>query len=122
MRHAFNIILGILVLLSVSSGVTKVLLMEQDVEFFGSYGFTNPILITFGALQILGGLMLLISKLRLAGALLVSVTFIISLVVLVLEQSIVPGLLTLISLALLAYLIRQTAMVKPRTAVEDSSN
>lgn len=122
MQYVFRIILGILVFLALSSGVTKVLLMEQEVEFFGSYGFTNPILISFGALQILGGLLLLVSKVRLAGALLVSVTFIISLIVLVLEQSIVPGLLTVISLVLLGYIIRQITKAKPVTTMEDSSN
>ncbi|WP_126454745.1 hypothetical protein [Sulfuriflexus mobilis] len=39
--------LAILVFLAASSGVTKIMLMPQDVEFFGNYGFTNPILMLF---------------------------------------------------------------------------
>jgi hypothetical protein len=121
LRYLFNTILGVLVFLSLSSGITKVLLMEQDVEFFGGYGFSNPILIAFGALQIISGLMLLIPKSRLAGALIVSATFIISLFILVLEQSVVPSLLTVISLAMLGFVIQQTIKPKPITSVEDTS-
>jgi hypothetical protein len=41
-------ILAILTLLAVSSGITKILLMPQDVNFFGKFGFSDPILIAFG--------------------------------------------------------------------------
>ena len=55
-------VLVILVLLAISSGITKIFLMPQDVEFFGKYGFTNPILIVYGAVQIIGGVLLILKK------------------------------------------------------------
>jgi len=48
MEIFYNVILFILVFLAISSGITKIMLMQQDLEFFGNYGFTNPILITYG--------------------------------------------------------------------------
>ena len=60
-------ILAILTLLAVSSGITKILLMPQDVNFFGKYGFSDPILIAFGSVQLLGGLLLVFTKTRFAG-------------------------------------------------------
>jgi hypothetical protein len=50
MNLFLNVILIILVLLAISSGATKIMLMQQDVEFFGNYGFTNSMLITYGAI------------------------------------------------------------------------
>ena len=49
MKIVLNIILAILVFLALAAGVTKIMLMPQDVEFFGKYGFTNSILIAYGA-------------------------------------------------------------------------
>ena len=47
------------------------MLMPQDVEFFGKYGFTNPILIAYGAAQVIGGILLIIQKARFVGAVIV---------------------------------------------------
>ncbi len=60
-------ILAILALLAVSSGITKILLMPQDVDFFGKYGFSNPLLIAYGSVQLLGGFLLAFTKTRFAG-------------------------------------------------------
>ena len=38
MKIFLNIILVILVVLAVSSGITKLMLMQQDVEYFGKLG------------------------------------------------------------------------------------
>ncbi len=54
--------------------------MPQDVEFFGRYGFSNLMIVAFGVLQISGGVMLAIPKTRIAGAVTVSLTFFLSLV------------------------------------------
>jgi len=67
MKLLYNIILVVLVFLAVSSGVTKIMLMQQDVDFFAQYGFTNPILIAFGASQLLGGILLALPKTRIIG-------------------------------------------------------
>jgi hypothetical protein len=45
MKIVSTIILAVLILLAVSSGSTKVALMQQDVEFFGKYGFSDSILV-----------------------------------------------------------------------------
>ncbi len=38
MKYLKIVIVCILVFLAVSSGITKIMLMEQDVVFFGKYG------------------------------------------------------------------------------------
>ncbi len=108
MKIMSTVILVILALLAISSGTTKILLMQQDVDFFGKYGFTDPILITYGAVQLIGGLLLIFSKSRFFGAMLVAVTFLISLVVLILEGSIPMSIVTLVATLLLGVVMTQS--------------
>jgi hypothetical protein len=106
MKIIFYIALAVLVLLAISSGLTKILLMPQDVEFFGRYGFSNPMLIAYGLVQFIGGALLAVPKSRVIGALLVAVTFLISAVVLLLSGNIPIALLTLVFTALLGFIVK----------------
>jgi len=101
MKIAYAILLVILTFLAVSSGMAKVLLMQQEVEFFGRYGFTNPLLITFGAVQLIGGILLPFKKTRFAGAAIVASTFLVSLVVLLMDGNIPVSAITLVATVLL---------------------
>ncbi|GJM06113.1 MAG: hypothetical protein DHS20C09_21090 [marine bacterium B5-7] len=114
----FNwIILAILVFLAVSSGVTKIMLMEQDVEFFSTYGFTNPLLIAYGTAQVIGGLLLIPPKTRVLGAIIVAITFVISLVMLIMANSWLFTVVTIISLLLLGMVIRERLMTARKSNV-----
>jgi len=106
MRIAFLVILAILILLAVSSGMTKILLMQQDVEFFGRYGFSNPALIAFGAVQLVGGILLPFKKTRFTGAAIVASTFLVSLVVLMMDGNIPVSIVTLIATLLLLVVMK----------------
>ena len=99
-------IVALLIFLAVSSGITKVLLMQQDVEFFGAYGFTNPILIGYGIMQIVGGLFMLLRKTRFLGAALVAITFAVSLVLLTLEGDIPMSVVTCLVMTLLIVVMK----------------
>ena len=101
-----KITLVILVLLAVSSGITKIMLMPQELEFFGKYGFSNPLLITFGFVQLVGGVLLMISKSRLYGAVIVAITFIISLVLLVMDNNYPVAAITALAIALLVWVAK----------------
>ncbi len=108
MKIFINIILFILVFLAVSSGITKVMLMQQDVDFFGSYGFTNPILIMYGVIQLVGGALLAFPKTRIIGAVIVALTFLISAVVLAMAGNIPVTIVTLVCVLLLVLVIKQS--------------
>ena len=112
MTTAMKVILGILIFLSVSSGVTKIMLMPQETEFFGKYGFNNLLLITFGVSQVLGGALMVIQKMRIYGAILVIITFGISLLLLMLESNYAVSVITLIAMALLGVVIKQTHITR----------
>lgn len=94
-------ILAILTFLAVSSGITKILLMPQDVDFFGKYGFSDPLLIAFGLVQLLGGLLLVFMKTRFVGAAIVAVTFLVSLALLLMEGNVTVSIVTAVAALLL---------------------
>lgn len=106
MRFAVAALLAILTLLAVSSGLTKILLMQQDVEFFGRYGFSNPLLVAFGAVQLIGGILLPFRKTRLTGAAIVASTFLVSLVILLMDGNIPVSIVTAIATVLLVVVMK----------------
>jgi len=108
MKIAFAIILTMLTLLAIASGTTKVMLLPQDVDFFGRYGFSNPILVAFGATQIIGGALLPFNKTRCIGAAIVAITFLVSLVVLILDGNIPVSIITLVMTLLLGVVMKRS--------------
>ena len=112
MKLFYYIVLAILVLLAVSSGVAKVMLMEREVEFFSQYGFTHSILIAYGATQIIGGVLLAVPKAKVIGAIIIAITFLISAALLILSGNIPQTLLTFIALLLLVFLAKNSPTSK----------
>jgi uncharacterized membrane protein len=81
--------------------------MQQDVNFFGKYGFSNPILIIYGLVQLIGGLLLVFTRTRFVGAAIVAITFLISLVVLLMEGNIPVSIATVVATLLLGVIMKQ---------------
>jgi hypothetical protein len=98
------IVIAILALLAAFSGATKIMLMEQEVAFFGSFGFTHPMLIAFGIAQLVGSLMLIARSTRLYGALLIAASFAISAGLLLMAGSLAAATITLIAIGALAWI------------------
>jgi len=116
MKTISTIILVVLILLAVSSGITKVALMQQDVDFFGKYGFSNPILIAYGLVQLIGGVLMVFRVTRFTGATVVAVTFLISLAVLLMEGNLPVSVVTIVATLLLGVIMKQSW----RTAASES--
>jgi len=106
MKIAYSILLAILTFLAVSSGITKISLMPQDVVFFGKYGFSNPMLIAFGAIQLIGGVLLPFKKARFAGAAIVAGTFLVSLAILLMDGNIPISIVTAVATILLIVVMK----------------
>jgi len=87
--------------------------MQQDVEFFGQYGFTNPILVAYGGIQLIGGVLLVFRKTRFAGATIVAITFLISLVVLLLAGNIPASIATIVATLLLGVVMQRSWNTHP---------
>ncbi|NNE62317.1 MAG: hypothetical protein HKN35_15595 [Woeseia sp.] len=108
MKIVSTIILVVSIFLAVSSGISKVMLMEQDVNFFGKYGFSDAILIIYGLVQLIGGVLLVFRRTRFVGAAVVAITFLISLAVLLIEGNIPMSIATLVATLLLGVIMKQS--------------
>lgn len=113
MKTFLTVVLVILTLLAVSSGITKIMLMPQDVEFFGRYGFSNPMLIAYGTVQLIGGVLLPIKKTRFVGAAIVATTFLVSLLILLLDGNIAVSIVTIVATLLLGVVMKQSWKTTP---------
>lgn len=113
MKIAFTIVLVVLTFLAISSGITKVILLQQDVEFFGRYGFSNRILVAYGVVQLIGGVLLPFNKTRFVGAAIVAITFLVSLVVLLMDGNIPVSIATIIMTLLLGVVMKQSWKTAP---------
>ncbi len=82
--------------------------MPQDVGFFSKFGFTNTILIIYGAAQLIGGIMLAISKVRIIGAIIVALTFLVSAIILMMAGNIPLAIVTLVTIVLLGMIIKES--------------
>jgi len=113
MKIASTIILVILVFLAIFSGATKIALAQADIEFFGKYGFSNPMLIAFGATQLLGGVLMPFRKTRFSGAAIVAITFIVSLVLLLMDGNIPVSIVTVVAIFLLGVVMKRSWNAQP---------
>ena len=111
MKVFMIILLAALTLLALASGISKILLVPRDVEFFGAYGFTDTTLILFGLVQVAGGILLIIPKTRIVGAALVGITFLISAFLLVLAGDIPAAVVTVLAIVGLGLIVKKA--IKP---------
>lgn len=68
-------------LMSVAAGLAKLMQAPQEVSFFAEIGLGVGSLLILGALQVLGGALAFIPKLRLLGLLLVTLGFFVSVLI-----------------------------------------
>ena len=111
-KIAIASLIAILAALAILSGASKVALMPQDVEFFGRYGIAGIGLMGFGALQLMGGVGLLLAKTRFASAAVIAVTFIASLVLLILDGNVPVTIVTALATALLVFVMKISRAAK----------
>lgn len=107
MKAVSIIVLTLLTLLAVASGTAKILLLQQEVDFFGKYGVSDLVLIVFGSVQLLGGLLLITASTRFVGAAVVAATFLVSLVMLLMDGNIPASIATAVATLLLAAVMKQ---------------
>ena len=88
--------LALVVLLSIAAGVAKILQVPDEVAFFAQFGLGNKVLVAFGALQIIAGLLLMTGKLRKPAALLAAVLLATSAIMLLASGKLAFGLLSLV--------------------------
>lgn len=104
--------LVLLTLLSIYSGIAKISLLPNEMEFFQGAGFTENILILYGAAQLLGGLLLIFRKTRLEGAIVMIATFAISTVIIFKAGNIGFGFISILPILMASAVIDKAVKKK----------
>ena len=65
----------LLTLLSISTGLVKLLRMSEEMAIFRAAGFSDALTVTLGGIQLAGGLLLLSSRTTRVGAWVMALTF-----------------------------------------------
>lgn len=122
MKFIWTIVVILLALLAIASGVAKVMLMPQEVDFFGAYGVSNTALMVFGAAQIAGGAMLPFNKTRFVGAAVTAATFLVSLIFLILSGNVIMSVITAVVTVLLMFAMVRSKRTKGTDEIELPDN
>ena len=103
MKTAKTVVAVMVGLLSLLAGAAKVAQVPEEVAFLGQLGFGAPLIVAFGALQVVGGLLMIIPKTRFYGALLAAAGFTISVVLLLLAGNLPFAGVSIVPVALAAW-------------------
>ncbi|WP_343861569.1 hypothetical protein [Aliiglaciecola litoralis] len=103
------LLIGLVALLSVAAGIAKVIESPQEVAFLQEFGLSTTLIITYGMIQILGGVLMALSRTRKYGALITIATFALSSVLLFLADNTSFGLVSLLPVALTGLIYWQTS-------------
>lgn len=108
MQRAKIIILVLLVLLGAAAGLAKITLAPPEVGFFSGLGLGTLVVVAFGILQFVGALLLPFKKTRLVGAVILDVTFTLSVVMILMTGQIGFALVSVIPVIMAGYIIYDT--------------
>lgn len=108
MKHVFTVLIIMLALLSVAAGAAKVMLVPEEATFLRQFGFTDTLMMLFGAGQILAGALLVIAGLRLYGALLAALCFAVSSGLLLFSGDVPFALVSLVPVILAGLIARRS--------------
>lgn len=103
------LIISIVALLSIAAGLAKVLQTTQEMEFLQGVGLTPGLIVVFGLVQISGGLLLVIQKTRIVGAVAAISAFVVSTVLIFVGGNLAFGLFSILPIALAGVIIYQSA-------------
>ncbi|NND60890.1 MAG: hypothetical protein HKN49_11545 [Gammaproteobacteria bacterium] len=95
----------VLALLSIAAGAPKILQMEQELQFLNAIGLTGIGVSILGVVQVLGGVMLVPARTRLAGALAAGLALLVSAVAIFATGNAVFGAISLIPLLVLLAMV-----------------
>ncbi len=119
----FNyLIIVIVALLSIAAGLAKVMQTPQEMEFLQGLGLTPALIIGFGVVQLAGGILLFPGKTRMVGAVLTTLAFLASSLLIFTGGNAAFGAVSLIPTALAAVILYRSFKSRPNTSENPGSD
>jgi len=109
MKTANLLIIAIIALLSVAAGLAKVMHTQREMEFLQGLGLSTTLIMAFGLVQIIGGVLLVSRKTRMPGAILVILALVVSTALLFIAGNTAFGWISVIPVALAGMILYQNA-------------
>ena len=103
------LIIAIIALLSIAAGLAKVMQTQQELEFLQGVGLSSALIVAFGLVQISGGVLLVLKKTRMLGAVLATSALVVSTVLIFIGGNLAFGLVSILPIALACVIIYQSA-------------
>ncbi len=114
MKVLYKINWILLILLSISTGVFKVLQQEADVELFEALGMNATLTALLGLIQLAGGIMLIPGKTRRLGAIIMVPAFVIASIAVFMNNMMIFGAVSVIFILMPIWVIAvESEKVKP---------
>lgn len=101
------IFITLISLLSIAAGLAKIMQVPQEMEFLTGFGLTPIIILIFGVVQVLGGALIAIPKLRLAGAIFIIISFLLSAILVFLSGNLSFGFVSILPVVATGWIIYQ---------------
>ena len=108
MQQLKTVVIVLLVLLGAAAGLAKITLAPPEVGLFKGIGLGTPVVLAFGILQLIGALLLVLQKTRFTGAVILDVTFTLSVVMIFMTGQIGFALVSVIPVIMAGYIIYDT--------------
>jgi hypothetical protein len=115
------LIIVIVALLSIAAGLAKVMQTPQEMEFLQGFGLSPIMIVIFGLIQVVGGVLVLPAKTRLPGAVLAALAFAVSTMLIFIGGNMTFGLVSMLPLAMACLIIFQSAKAGQTRPVERES-
>ncbi len=90
----------LITLLSIATGLFKVLQQEADIELFKAIGFSSLATNLLGVIQLIGGILMIRKKSRKAGAYTMIPTFVVASIAVFANEMMVFGFISLVFIAM----------------------
>jgi len=108
------LLIVLILLLCITAGAVKVMRTPEEMAFLQRFAFTANMVTIFGLIQLTGGAMLLNRKFRTFGGILALSTFIVSSLLLFLDNNLTFALLSLLPIVFTIVLIVQSVKTNSR--------
>lgn len=103
MKIVNTILLVLLILLSISTGLVKIFEMEDEMKLFRGAGINDTLTLLFGVIQTIGGILLIPTKTRRLGAIIMAITFALATIVVFVNEMIAFGFFSILFIVLAVY-------------------
>lgn len=100
MKVILKVVLVLLIMLSISTGLVKLARMDEEMILFRNAGWSDVLIVLFGVVQLIGGLLLLPAKTRKNGALLMTFTYLIATIVVFMNEMWTFGVVSILFIAM----------------------